>query len=320
MLHKISVIVPVYNAQKYLARCLESIKNQTYENIEVLLINDGSTDSSGEICDKFYQNDERFQVFHKRNEGTSSARNKGLEYASGNYIIFIDCDDYIKPNMFIELINCALNEDLELVTCQYITTRDEVVGLKSIKTNQNKSAVEDFLEGMKYNPHGVFNVWNKLISSSLAKSDLFIHGKIHQDALYISNLLGRIDEIGVIKKPLYIYNVENESVTRSNYTLKRVEGIEVVLRAHSNLAKIARTEESKEAIRVWFTEFLFGHYSQLATNRQFDKTGKLKKTLISLIKLNHKKGTKDLRYVIAIFTPPSIFGLFHSLYLKFKNS
>lgn len=99
MEEKISVIVPVYNVEKYLERCVESIFKQTYKNIEIILVDDGSTDNSGKICDKFLKKDERVKVIHKENGGLSDARNAGLEILSGKYIMFVDSDDWISPAM-----------------------------------------------------------------------------------------------------------------------------------------------------------------------------------------------------------------------------
>ena len=99
----ISIIVPIYNVELYLEKCIESIINQTYKDIEVILINDGSTDKSGIICDKYAKIDDRIIVLHKENGGVSSARNKGLDIAKGDYIAFVDPDDYIEPNMYEEM-------------------------------------------------------------------------------------------------------------------------------------------------------------------------------------------------------------------------
>ncbi|MBQ5852329.1 MAG: glycosyltransferase family 2 protein, partial [Lachnospiraceae bacterium] len=100
----ISIVVPVYNVEKYLERCVDSLINQTYENIEILLIDDGSKDNSGQMCDEYANKDSRITVYHKENGGLSDARNYGMDRAKGEYIIFIDSDDYVEPNMMEFLI------------------------------------------------------------------------------------------------------------------------------------------------------------------------------------------------------------------------
>lgn len=111
----ISVIVPVFNTEKYLDQCIQSILSQTYSNIELLLVDDGSTDSSGAICDRYAEQDSRVRVFHKPNGGVSSARNKGLEVAKGEYVIYCDADDWIDVDMYKVMYDKASSENLDMV-------------------------------------------------------------------------------------------------------------------------------------------------------------------------------------------------------------
>ena len=120
MSEKISVIVPVYNVEQYLEKCMESILNQTYKNIEVLLIDDGSTDKSGSICDFYAGKDNRVRVHHKENEGLSEARNIGVALASANYIVFVDSDDYIVPDMLEVLYNRMQEDKSDLAICNFL--------------------------------------------------------------------------------------------------------------------------------------------------------------------------------------------------------
>lgn len=121
-MQKISVIVPVYNVEKYLERCLNSIVNQSYKNLEILLIDDGSKDLSSEICDEFSKSDNRIKVIHKENEGVAKARNVGLDMATGEYIAFVDSDDYIDLNMFEILMNNMKNTNADISMCDFIST------------------------------------------------------------------------------------------------------------------------------------------------------------------------------------------------------
>ena len=113
----ISVIVPVYNVESYVAECIESIQNQTYMNLEIILVNDGSTDNSGDICDQYATYDERIKVIHKENAGVSAARNTGIEAANGDYIAFVDSDDYIAPNMYEDMLRILKENDLDILEC-----------------------------------------------------------------------------------------------------------------------------------------------------------------------------------------------------------
>jgi glycosyltransferase involved in cell wall biosynthesis len=119
MLPKVSVIVPVYNVEKYLPRCIESILNQTFQDFEILLIDDGSKDKSGQICDEYVKKDKRIKVFHKKNARVSAARNDGIRMAQGKYISFIDSDDWIDPEMYEEMVKKAEKFKLEFIMCDY---------------------------------------------------------------------------------------------------------------------------------------------------------------------------------------------------------
>ena len=120
----LSIIVPVYNAEQYLQRCIKSIINQSYKNLDIILVDDGSTDDSGIICNSF-QDDGRVKVFHTLNKGQASARNLGLEQAKGDYITFVDDDDWIDSNMYEKLIKCAVQSNLSIVGC---ATSTEIIG------------------------------------------------------------------------------------------------------------------------------------------------------------------------------------------------
>ena len=111
----VTVVVPVYNAEKYLAECLESIQKQTYTNIEIILVDDGSKDSSPTLCDTLQKEDNRIKVIHKVNEGAGKSRNKGIEVATGDYILFVDSDDYIKPNLVEQCVNAIVGNDSAMV-------------------------------------------------------------------------------------------------------------------------------------------------------------------------------------------------------------
>lgn len=116
----ISVIMPVYNMEQYLERCLKSVVKQTYSNLEILLINDGSSDKSGDICEQWAKQDRRIRVFHKENGGLSDARNWGLEYAKGEYLCFVDSDDYMEPDMLEKLLNALEKNAAEIAVCNFV--------------------------------------------------------------------------------------------------------------------------------------------------------------------------------------------------------
>ena len=116
----ISVVVPIYKVEEYLQRCVDSIINQTYKNLEIILVDDGSPDSCPKMCDNFAKQDKRIKVIHKINAGVSEARNTGLEYATGDYVGFIDSDDYIHPTMYEKLLNGIKKENSDICMCRFV--------------------------------------------------------------------------------------------------------------------------------------------------------------------------------------------------------
>lgn len=226
---KISVIVAVYQAEKYLIRCLDSLKNQTFPDFEVLLIDDGSKDCSGRICDDFAEKDSRFKVYHKKNGGVSSARQMGLDKAVGEYVIHVDPDDWIEINMLQELYATAQNCNADLVICDfYVETPQKRIYQKE-KTNLQIE--KQFFYDMIANLHG--SCWNKLVRKScfdkykisfsqnmIMWEDKFINLKLAEQPIKISYL----------PKAFYHYDgsINNNSAVRS-WSRKKLESQKTVI-------------------------------------------------------------------------------------------
>ena len=176
----ISVIVPVYNVEKYLEECLDSIKNQTYSAIEVILVNDGSTDSSKEICEKYCKQDSRFLLTNQENQGLSAARNKGVEISTGEYIVFVDSDDIIKTN-YLEKLMQYMAEDVDIVECIFTVKKMEFL-------DENIETTTIIFEGdsnkaVKFFPHHTLNVnaVTKLYRREIVEAVPYIEGVFYED-------------------------------------------------------------------------------------------------------------------------------------------
>ena len=134
-MEKVTVVVPVYNAEKYLTECLESIQRQTYSNIEIILVDDGSKDSSPALCDAFQKKDNRIKVVHKMNEGAGKSRNKGIEMATGDYILFVDSDDYIKSDMYQILYENIIKAKADISICDVLMVKENANISDSLEDN-----------------------------------------------------------------------------------------------------------------------------------------------------------------------------------------
>lgn len=230
----ISVIIPIYNAELYLKTCIDAVLGQSYTNFEVLLINDGSTDNSADICDEYLKRDNRIKVVHKQNEGSASARNVGLELAQGEYIVFIDADDYIESEYLQILVNKASEENADIVQCDYLSVKN-IADIQCIEKKNVAYATEvfsniDFLECFcdkrTYLPIAV--LWNKIYRRELFDSLRFPVGRGIDDEYLICQIIYRANKILWIHEVLYYYILSENSQMRSKPSLKRIDGIDAI--------------------------------------------------------------------------------------------
>lgn len=216
---KISIIVPVYNVEKYLDRCIESIINQSYKNLEIILINDGSTDGSGAICEEWKKRDSRIVVFHKENGGASSARNVGLDYATGEYIGFVDSDDWTEPMMYQRLYQLIKEHDAEIAVCD------------SVKTTKNSEIQVEILSRTEHlnrffrvndNPP-VIGLWRRLIKKELLEGYSFIEGRMNEDIHTSYWLAHKSCKTVQTNEQFYHYFRNVEGVTNSAFSEKKMD-------------------------------------------------------------------------------------------------
>ena len=221
----ISVIVPVYNVEKYLERCVKSIAAQTYKDLEILLIDDGSTDKSGEMCDAFQQTDSRIKAFHKQNGGLSDARNYGIEHSAGEFISFVDSDDYIDEKMLETLHRLITENDADLAVCSAMDVFEgkEVTQVKEIKEfNLNK------VESYKYmlRGDGIPSACNKLYKRQTVGDVRFPVGKLYEDGFFTPQILKNVEKTAVTSKPMYYYFRRADSITTKPFRKGDLDVIE----------------------------------------------------------------------------------------------
>lgn len=217
----ISVIVPVYNTEKYLPKCIESIIGQTYKNLEIILVDDGSTDTSGKICDEYAKKDSRIIVLHKKNGGQSSARNAGIEAARGKYLNLIDSDDEVAPSFIEELYN-KYKEDVSVVVCGTLYKRlrqntENAVYTNAIrKRRKNETKAAYLIHNLTVDGR-MYSSLNKLYRMDvIRKNNLrFDEGRnFAEDTKFVIEYLKHADgEIAFVLKPLYIYNFGTSNST-----------------------------------------------------------------------------------------------------------
>lgn len=219
--NKISVIVPVYKVEDYLNECVQSIVNQKYQNLQIILVDDGSPDRCGEMCDTWAKIDKRIEVIHKKNGGLSDARNVGLEAAKGNFIAFVDSDDWIEPQMYEVMMNTLIKEKADFVACGII---DCCFG-KEIKHSMpyNVGETELFLNLIYKDTTFPVAAWNKLYRKKCWETLRFPVGKICEDAFTTYLLVSHASRIVQIPDLLYHYRIRENSIMTSEFKPSRMD-------------------------------------------------------------------------------------------------
>ena len=222
----ISVIVPVYNVEKCLDRCIKSIVNQTYKNIEVILINDGSTDNSLKICKEWQSKDKRIVIVDQKNKGVSAARNIGLDIAKGEYVAFVDSDDWINEIMYETLLNLLKEHHTDIAECDFIKVESESCILNQPELKFHKLKNDEFIKNL-FNGTSYSNilVWNKLYKRSLFTEFRFPEGVIHEDQFLLPKIYLKCNTTIHCNQKLYYYFENSNSITRSQFTKKRLDSL-----------------------------------------------------------------------------------------------
>lgn len=216
---KISIIIPVYNVKNYINNCLKSLINQTYKDIEVILVDDGSTDGTEFICDEYCKKYNFFKVIHKTNEGVSSARNEGLEYATGEYIIFIDSDDIVSPHLCEKIISIVVEEKPDIIQYDFCKFIDQNEMVQSNKKEKNKV---NYIIGCNEIYKSYFidekikrELWAKAYKKELLKNLKFPEDRLAEDLATMYIILSKCNKIICINDHLYYYRVRNNSIMGS---------------------------------------------------------------------------------------------------------
>lgn len=245
---ELSVIIPVYNAGENLRKCLDSILIQENVNIEVILINDGSIDNSGEICDFYAENYKNIDVYHISNRGVSEARNLGIKMAKGKYLTFVDADDYIAQNMYERLITIAEEYSLDAVMCNYYRVDQNFNIIEkpvhSVPVNKvlNKSEIKKYILSQYYNGNqiGIYSVWNKIFSKHVIdKNNLIMDKEMYmgEDAWFNFEFFNKANRVSAVEDSYYFYTVNPNSVMHS-YRSDLVEAWIILLKKLLDANKI----------------------------------------------------------------------------------
>lgn len=234
----VSVIVPIYKVEKYLDRCIQSIAEQSYTNLEIILVDDGSPDGCPAICDSWAEKDSRIKVIHKENGGLSDARNAGLEIATGKYIAFIDSDDSISTEFILKLYHAIEEHHADVAECA-VSYVDENGNLLRARDSSSITEMEktEALRRLVLEDGIYQTVWNKLYRRELVIDIPFAVGKYHEDEFWTYQVLDRIEKLAVVHDALYNYLRRSTSIIGVGYNIRRLDGLEARFQRMKHLQK-----------------------------------------------------------------------------------
>lgn len=280
----ISVIVPVYKVESYLERCIKSIVSQTYPNLQIILIDDGSPDDCSKICDEWNEIDKRVTVIHKPNGGLSDARNAGMKIVAGKYISFIDSDDMIFREYFETMLAVMEKEQSEIVECSVVQFDEDNNINQYHDDNTIKSyGAEDALSGLIAENPFHQHVWNKLYRTGTINNNFFPVGKLNEDEFWTYQIFGRAKRVTRINKTMYYYFQRSTSIMGENFNLRRLDALE----GKSNRQEYIETFFPSIALQAkidFYASCMFSYQSVLKYMK-----GEEKKKALSIIKGYKKK-------------------------------
>ena len=275
----ISIIVPVYKVEKYLKRCIDSICAQTYQNIEIILVDDGSPDNCGLICDEYARKDDRVVVIHKENGGLSDARNAGIDRAKGDFIGFVDSDDYIQKDMYEYLIGLIVDYDADIATC---TVCECYEGQLPVLQKSTFIRVVNRVDVMRMALESQITMFvvDKLYSKKLFESVKFKQGKIYEDAFVSIDLLEQVKKAVISDEQKYYYTKRSDSISNCLFN----ENTHDIVEAHDyNYYKVTQIEPSLEKAAM--------------VRRCWARFVVLDKMILSKEPLSSQKGTEYIRFL-----------------------
>ena len=229
-MYKVSVVVPIYNVEQYVGKCVDSILNQTYKDYELILVDDGSTDESGKIADEYAKLDDRIVAYHKANGGLSDARNYGLDRAGGEYVCFIDSDDWIEDDYLKELVRLMDENQADVAICDYRSNSGDTV---ICQPDEEDITVESGIEAIDNIWSSLYSVyvvaWNKMYRKTVFSDIRYTVGMIHEDEAICADIYCHASKVIRTNKILYNYRVNNStSIMTSDYSLKRLDILKAI--------------------------------------------------------------------------------------------
>lgn len=274
----VSIIIPIYNVKPYLKRCIDSVLQQTYENLEVILVDDGSTDGCAEICDDYEAEDRRVRVIHKVNGGLSDARNYGMEAASGEYIFFLDSDDWIRADCIKILLTYAREKSADVAITDYMVIQ-EGKRKKISEKPVNRAIVfekEEAMESLLYQRQFTTSAWGKLYKIAVIKEKRFPVGKLFEDVETVFMIIESAARVVMVDAVLYYYFKRNDSITKGKFDIKKMDYVETCKNLYHHVSeKYPHLKGAALSRLLWSEIYVIVHMDDIRQYRtEYDRLWK----------------------------------------------
>ncbi|WP_310175392.1 glycosyltransferase family 2 protein [Neobacillus niacini] len=284
---KVSVIVPIYKVEKYLSRCIESILKQTYTNLEIILVDDGSPDQCGKIAEQYAERDKRIKVFHKKNGGLSDARNFGMQFTTGEYTMFVDSDDWLKESMVENMVYASKKYNADVVQSAFYYAYDQHLLFDNRIYSQNDPPVvldnKALMRELVINETVKNFAWGKLYKTKMIKNLAFKKGVLFEDVFWAHKVMQRVNIFVILNTPLYYYYQRDDSIV-ANYSIRNLDIIKGLKERHSFIEE-NYSDLTKESYKLLLKTSLV-HYNLLLQNRKKDQGALGRKEIQQYIKRN----------------------------------
>ena len=318
---EVSIIVPVYQVEKYIRQCIDSILAQTFTDFELILVDDGSKDKSGQICDEYARMDKRVKVIHKENGGAADTRNRGMDQAVGNYVMFVDSDDYIAPTMLECLYRNMLNENADIAACNYLyfyendRQKDFATNVKS----EVLTGAEIFYYRKNERNYGFWTVvWNKLMKRQTVGKVRFRSGKYYEDEFWANEIYQMDIKIVTIQECLYYYRQHENSTMRQKKIARSLDLIEAYQERIYIYLKEQKYAEQAYKVLVYSLEYL-EESKRLITNederKKYIQAEKLTRDIVNQLKKRKLSRVQKVSLVFLGINPCLVF----SVGIKFRG-
>ena len=312
---EVSIIVPVYQVEKYIRQCVDSILAQTFTDFELILVDDGSKDKSGQICDEYAVLDQRVKVIHKENGGLSDTRNCGMDQAVGNYFMFVDSDDYIAPTMLEYLYKALMNKEADIAVCNflYFFEEDRKRDFSTNIQSEVLSGAEIFYSRKNERVYGIWTVaWNKLYKRETLGNVRFRFGKYHEDEFWANDIYQMDIKVVTIPECLYYYRQRDNSIMGRKNIKRDFDILEALQERIAVYFMDERHADQAYKVMIFSLEYL-AESKKLITNKdeenQFLQAEKKTKDMIKRLKKMKLSKIKSVSLVFIGMNPCLVFAV-----------